>query len=162
MSYGGSHFYTYHKLFSAKCAVRISQWNQCTYWGALDSDLHNRVFLGCRNISCAICRSVNHATTACPQINPSIPPGPEQKPIKSTGYVPRHAGEDYSAGKDFSNRAPYVASNRQVCNNINEGKCPRQRCRYLHVCNYCCGAHARVVWPVQKAVKKMRKTISRL
>lgn len=51
LSYGGSHFYTYHKLFSAKCAVRVSQWNQCPYWGALDTDLHNRVFLGCRNIS---------------------------------------------------------------------------------------------------------------
>lgn len=31
LSYGSSHFYTYHKLFSAKCAVRIAQWNQCPY-----------------------------------------------------------------------------------------------------------------------------------
>ncbi|KAI2645844.1 Filamentous hemagglutinin [Labeo rohita] len=49
LSYGRAHFYTYHKLFSAKCAVRVAQWNQCPYWGALDSDLHNRIFFSCRN-----------------------------------------------------------------------------------------------------------------
>ncbi|RXN37759.1 proline-rich 36-like protein [Labeo rohita] len=27
LSYGGSHFYTYHKLFAAKCAIRVAQWN---------------------------------------------------------------------------------------------------------------------------------------
>ncbi|RXN38650.1 poly [Labeo rohita] len=43
-----SHFYTYHKLFSAKCATQVAQWNQCPYWGALDFDIYNRVFLGCR------------------------------------------------------------------------------------------------------------------
>lgn len=30
LSYGDGHFYTYHKLSSAKCAVRVTQWNQCT------------------------------------------------------------------------------------------------------------------------------------
>ncbi|XP_059413155.1 uncharacterized protein LOC132148479 [Carassius carassius] len=46
MSYGGGHFYTYHKLFSAKSAVRVARWNQRTFWGALDSDLQSRVLLG--------------------------------------------------------------------------------------------------------------------
>ncbi|XP_056612778.1 LOW QUALITY PROTEIN: uncharacterized protein LOC130428625 [Triplophysa dalaica] len=54
LSNGSAHFYTYHRLFSAKCAIRVAQWNQCPYWGALDTELHNRVFLGVRNISCAI------------------------------------------------------------------------------------------------------------
>ncbi|RXN11092.1 proline and serine-rich 1-like protein [Labeo rohita] len=89
LSYGGSHFYTYHKLFSAKYAIRIAQWNQCPYWGALDTELHNRVFLGCRNISCAVCRSFSHSTINCPFINPSIPPCPESSQPKSTSYVPR-------------------------------------------------------------------------
>ncbi|KAI2650052.1 Stress response protein ish1 [Labeo rohita] len=70
LSYGGSHFYTYHKLFAAKCAIRVAQWNQCPYWGALDTELHSRVFLGCRNISCAVCRSFSHSTINCPSINP--------------------------------------------------------------------------------------------
>ncbi len=82
LSYGGSHFYTYHKLFSAKCAIRVAQWNQCPYWGALDNELHNRVFLGCRNITCAVCRSISHSTTICPFINPSIPPLPRTIPAQ--------------------------------------------------------------------------------
>ncbi|KAL0161865.1 hypothetical protein M9458_041261, partial [Cirrhinus mrigala] len=77
LSYGGSHFYTYHKLFAAKRTIRVAQWNQCPYWGALDTELHSRVFLGCRNISCAVCRSFFHPTISCPFINPSIPPCPE-------------------------------------------------------------------------------------
>ncbi len=89
LSYGGSHFYTYHKLFAAKCAIRVAQWNQCPYWGALDTELHNRVFLGCRNITCAVCRSISHSTIICPFINPSIPPCPKPSQPKSTSYVPR-------------------------------------------------------------------------
>ncbi|XDV37807.1 hypothetical protein PO909_007349 [Leuciscus waleckii] len=59
-----------------------AQWNQCPYWGALDTELHNRVFLGCRNISCAVCRSVSHSTTACPLINPPNPPRPDSSPAE--------------------------------------------------------------------------------
>ncbi|KAI2647038.1 Pro-Pol polyprotein [Labeo rohita] len=84
LSYGGSHFYTYHKLFTAKCTVWVAQWNQCPYWGALDTELHSRVFLGCHNISCAVCRSFSHSTISCPFINPSIPPRPESSQPKST------------------------------------------------------------------------------
>ncbi len=90
LSYGGGHFYTYHKLFSAKCAVRIAQWNQCPYWGALDLDLHSRVFLCCRNIACDVCRSVAHTTAVFPRINPSAT-YPEPTFAKSTSYVPRSA-----------------------------------------------------------------------
>lgn len=45
--FGGSHFYTYYKLFSAKSAIHITQRNQCPYWGTLDTDLHNCIILGC-------------------------------------------------------------------------------------------------------------------
>ncbi len=99
LSYGGSHFYTYHKLFAAKCAIQVTQWNQAPYWGALDTELHNRVFLGCRNITCAVCRSISHSTTTCPFIKPSIPPCPEPPQPKSTSYVPNipHASSKQSA-----------------------------------------------------------------
>ncbi len=137
LSYGGGHFYTYHKLFSAKCAVQIAQWNQCPYWGALDLDLHSRVFLGCRNIACAMCRSVAHTTTNCPRINPSAT-YPEPTSAKSTSYVPRPATISYP---DYE-PAPYAADNRQTCFAFNNRKCIRHRCRYLHICG---GAHARSV-----------------
>lgn len=31
LSYRGGHFYSYDKLFSAKCAGQVSHWNQCPY-----------------------------------------------------------------------------------------------------------------------------------
>ncbi|RXN20392.1 poly [Labeo rohita] len=154
LSYGGGHFYTYHKLFSAKCAVRVTQWNQCPYWGALDPDLHSRVFLGCRNISCAVCRSVAHSTMTCPQIHPSTPPSPVTLPIKSSSYVPRSAT---TANIELAQTDPPAAESRQPCNSFNSGRCARQRCRFLHVCSFCGGAHARVICPVYKAVNKRSK-----
>ncbi|RXN33880.1 poly [Labeo rohita] len=143
LSYGGSHFYTYHKLFSAKCAIRVAQWNQCPYWGALDTELHNRVFLGCRNISCAVCRSFSHSTIDCPFINPSIPPCPESSQPKSTSYVPRLMDTPATPTPTFRRRPS--SSDSQVCTDFNNGRCTRQRCRFMHVCNFCGGAHARLV-----------------
>ncbi|KAG1936323.1 proline and serine-rich protein 1-like [Pimephales promelas] len=155
LSYGGGHFYTYHKLFSAKCSVRVAQWNQCPYWGALDPDLHSRVFLGCKNISCAVCRSVAHSTTTCPQVNPSIPPCPDSAPVKSTSYVPRPTThENPNGGRQ---QTASFSNSSQLCNSFNHGRCYRQRCRFLHVCNFCGGAHARHVCPVYKAVNKKSK-----
>ncbi len=152
LSYGGGHFYTYHKLFSAKCAVRVAQWNQCPYWGALDLDLHSRVFLGCRNIACAVCRSVAHTTTVCPRINPSATYS-EPTSTKSTSYVPRSATVSYTDYEPTS----YAADNRQTCFAFNSRKCIRHRCRYLHICSFCGGAHARSICPVSKAANKKYK-----
>jgi len=55
----------------------------------LDTDLHIRVFLGCRDISCAVCRSLAHFTISCLLVNPSSPPCPVVSQGKSTSYVPR-------------------------------------------------------------------------
>ncbi len=89
VAHGGSHFYTYHKLFAAKCAIRVAQWNQCPYWGALDTELQNRVFLGCVTSHVRSAESISHSTIICPFINPSIPPCSEPSQPKSTSYVPR-------------------------------------------------------------------------
>ncbi len=158
LSYGGGHFFTYHKLFSAKCAVRVAQWNQCTYWAALDLDLHSRVFLGCKNIACAVCRSIAHTTANCPRINPSAAQCPEPTSAKSTSYVPRPATVAYP---DYEPPAPYAADSRQPCFSFNNRRCIRHRCRYLHICSFCGGAHARVTCPVSKAAnKKYRNYLS--
>lgn len=105
LSYGGTHFYTYHKLFSAKCAIRLTQWNQISYWGAVDLELHNRVFLGCRNLSCAVCRSILHPTTSCPFITL---PSDSAQPPKSTSYVPRPPSDNLPSLLSPS-------SNRPIC-----------------------------------------------
>ncbi len=120
LSYGGGHFYTYHKLFSAKCAVCVTQWNQCPYWGTLDPDLHNRVFLGCRNITCTLCRSLAHTTTSCPQVNPAVPACPDTAHHKSTSYVPRSATAHADPDSKGSSRPPFSVAG-QVCRNFNGG-----------------------------------------
>ncbi len=121
LSYGGGNFYTYHKFFSAKCTVRVAQWNQCPYWGALDPDLHNRVFLGCRNITCALCRSLAHTTTSCPQVNPAVPACPDMAQPKSTSYVPRSVTAHADPDSKGSSRPPFSVAG-QVCHNFNGGE----------------------------------------
>ncbi len=101
-----------------------------------------------------MCRSVAHPTTDCPRINPSATPCPEPTSAKSTSYVPRPATVPYA---DHQPPAPYAADNRQPCFSFNNRKCSRPRCRYLHICNFCGGAHARVICPVFKAANKKYK-----
>ncbi|XP_056617722.1 uncharacterized protein LOC130432405 [Triplophysa dalaica] len=149
LSYGGAHFYTYHRLFSAKCAIRIAQWNQCPYWGALDTELHNRVFLGVRNITCAVCRSVAHTTLDCPLVTPSLPPR-SASPPQSTCSVPRLPTRPV-------HQTQGQPGNLEACRNFNAGRCVRQRCRFLHVCSFCSGAHARIVCPLSQTQNKKLK-----
>nr|XP_021331275.1 uncharacterized protein LOC110439521 [Danio rerio] len=153
LSYGGTHFFTYHKLFSAKCALRVTQWNQCPYWGALDTELHNRVFLGCRNLTCAVCRSCLHPTTSCPLVNPL--PDPTQPPSKSTSYVPNPSSRNISSIFSIPNK-PSLPS-RDICQNFNLGRCHRMPCRYLHLCSYCGGAHAKIICQILRANNKKSK-----
>ncbi len=49
------------------------------------------------------------------------------------------------------------SSESQVCASFNAGRCSRQRCRFMHVCNFCGGAHARIICPVSKAANKNSK-----
>ncbi|XDV33697.1 hypothetical protein PO909_004007, partial [Leuciscus waleckii] len=149
LSFGGSHFYTYHKLFSAKCTACVTHWNQCPYWGALDLELYNRVFLGVQSLSCAICRSIIHSTSECPQTSPDLPTHPAPFQEKSTSHVPQ--------SRNDRNQIFTSVSGRQVCNSFNSSGCNRQRCRFLHVCNFCGGAHARSICPVRCSSANLNK-----
>lgn len=104
LSYVKGCFYTYHNLFSAKCPVRVTQWNHSAYWGILEPGLHSKVFLGCRNFLCAIYSPVAHPTMICPQINLSITPCLDTTPAKSTSYVRRPAAT--VAYQYFRSRTP--------------------------------------------------------
>ncbi len=99
-----------------------------------------------------MCRSVAHTTAVCPRINPSAT-YPEPTSAKSTSYVPRSATVSYTDYEPTS----YAADNRQTCFAFNSRKCIRHRCRYLHICSFCGGAHARSVCPVSKAANKKYK-----
>lgn len=51
--------------------------------------------------------------------------------------------------------------NCQVCNNFNTFRCFRQLYRFLHVCNFCGGAHARPICPVYKSSAKNNKDLEK-
>ncbi len=127
----------------------MAQWNQCPYWGALDTELHNRVFL--------VCRSISHSTIICPFINPSIPSCPEPSQPKSTSYVPRTPNIPSNPPPPLLRHRP-SSSKSQVCTSFNAGRCSRQRCRFMHVCNICGSAHACMICPLHKAANKNDKT----
>ncbi len=132
----------------------MAQWNQCPYWGALDTELHNRVFLGCCNISCAVC--ITHSTITCPFINPSFLPAPNHS---SPGplAMSRASQTPQPFLPTSTNRRPSSSSGSQVFASFISGRCSRQRCRFMHVCNFCGGAYARLICPVQKAANKNAK-----
>ncbi len=90
---------------------------------------------------------------ALPSESVTILSCPVTSPVKSTSYVPRPATK---VNPDFRRNAPSTDS-RQPCHHFNIGKCARQRCRYLHICSFCGGAHARHVCPVRKSVNKKSK-----
>ncbi|KAI2660031.1 ORF V: Enzymatic polyprotein [Labeo rohita] len=85
------------------------------------NELHSRVFLGCRNICCAVCCTFSHSTISCPFINPSIPPCPESSQPKSISYVPRLMDTPATPTPTFRLRPS--SSDSQVCACFNSGKC---------------------------------------
>ncbi|KAL3047995.1 hypothetical protein OYC64_022039 [Pagothenia borchgrevinki] len=54
LRFGGSGFYTYHVHFARQAAGRIKQFNQGTYWGALDSEFYYRIFASRASLSCPL------------------------------------------------------------------------------------------------------------
>lgn len=109
-------------------------------------------FLLSQYISCAVCRSVAHSNILCPQINPAIIPCQELTQITSTSYVPRSA--TMNPRSDSRKESISFSGNQQVCENFNRGRCMKQQCKCLHICNYCGGAHAHTVCPVMIATNK--------
>ncbi|KAL2081723.1 hypothetical protein ACEWY4_023576 [Coilia grayii] len=114
VSYGGTHFYTYHRLLSAKCAARVGLWNQCPYWGVLDLELHNCVFLGCRPVVCAICCCPDHSSSHCPFVEGNSN-NHKTAAAKSSSSVPRLP---QSAGSVDQSTFP----RQQVCFRFNNSK----------------------------------------
>lgn len=64
-------------------------------------------------------------------------------------YVPQPANfNSDSSAKDFK-RTTFTFRN-QFCYNFSSWGCARQRCHFMHICNYCGGAHAYTIWPVKR------------
>lgn len=48
-----------------------------------------------------------------------------------------------------------------MCNSFNSSGCIRQRCRFLHVCNFCGGAHAQSICPVRRSSDNFNKNLQK-
>ncbi|XP_076583733.1 uncharacterized protein LOC143319050 [Chaetodon auriga] len=164
LRFGGNGFYTYHTLFASQAAGRLHQFNQGTYWGALDPELYCRVFAARPSLNCQSCGAPSHTATECTLMNPlphSAPPNkrtptvfpslpstappptitPKPAPTQPTaiGPLPR--------GVDRRGRPVLFQSGRMVCNNFNDLGCNASSCRFLHTCSFCGGAHSRPTCP---------------
>ena len=168
LRFGGSGFYTYHIHFASQAAGRINQFNQGTYWGALDSELYCRIFAARASLSCQICEAPSHPATAC-SVSAPQPEPPRPRPFPSRGnasvpdrlsfaapppsIIPRAAFKRSPAnapalkGVDRHGRPVLYQGGRMVCNNFNDLGCSLSSCRLMHICSFCGGAHARSTCP---------------
>lgn len=151
-TFGGAHFYSYHRLFSAKSAARVTLWNQIPHWGALDLEIYSRVFLGVKPTVCALCNGRSHGSGDCPLVQSKTT---ASKPTSSAGRLSSTAANIEDVGNSLSWKG------REVCRKFNINACSLSTCRYLHVCSYCAGAHARTICPVlRNANKRARNYLS--
>ncbi|KAK1889107.1 Dynamin-2 [Dissostichus eleginoides] len=168
LRFRGSGFYTYHVHFASQAAGRIKQFNQGTYWGALDSELYCRIFAACASLSCQLCGAPSHLASSCSVSTPPPEP-PRSLPFSSIGnasafnrlspatppppIIPRPANKRSSAnapvskGVDRRGRPILYQGGRMVCNNFNDLGCSLSSCRLMHICSFCGGAHARSTCP---------------
>ena len=124
--YGGSAFYTYHKLFSAKAAAHLRYQNIPVDWSIRNNTLFCDIFADQRPNSCSICQDVTHSSGFCPKL---LTQGSERRPERNSDVYGRP--KVYHLGKE-------------VCNNFNGEKgCSRPRCNNLHVCLTCKQEHPR-------------------
>ncbi|KAK1881356.1 Formin-like protein 13 [Dissostichus eleginoides] len=84
LRFGGSGFYAYHVHLASQAAGRITQFNQGTYWGALDSELYCRIFAARASLSCQLCGAPSHPASACSVSTPPPQP-PRSLPSSSRG-----------------------------------------------------------------------------
>ncbi|XP_078143999.1 uncharacterized protein LOC144542156 [Centroberyx gerrardi] len=162
LCFGGTGFYSYHVHFANQAAGRIQQFNQGTYWGALDSELYCRIFAARTSLSCELCGAPSHPATACTVSAPpprSCPSSSRNAPVFNRlsqaapppPIIPRPADIRPSVnvpvlkGVDKRGRPILYQGGRMVCNNFNHLGCTLSNCRLLHVCSFCGGAHARSI-----------------
>ncbi|KAK9519964.1 hypothetical protein VZT92_022654 [Zoarces viviparus] len=66
LKYARNIFYQYHKAFSSKAALYISQYNSRLDWSVLDTELLVMVAGGTQTVSCGSCWNSGHIAPLCP------------------------------------------------------------------------------------------------
>lgn len=133
--FGGLSYYEYHRLFSARAAALLANFNIKLDWSVRDTKLFTTIFSGQRASTCDVCRSVMHTTEFCPQT-----PGSSRVGTNSTSTNSMNRGENSrQEGTDIRGRKLIKYQGRVLCNNFNtERGCIRgDTCYYAHICTSC-------------------------
>ena len=135
--FGGSVFYDYHRLFSARAAMFMQQHNILLDWSHRDTKLFCSLFAGHRALTCNTCNSPAHSSNFCPLLAQARPlQGPYNSSATNT-LVPILPVTMSDKSKDKKGRPRVHYMQREICNDFNEGNCKRNECRFLHVCSKC-------------------------
>ncbi|XP_053170466.1 uncharacterized protein LOC128354229 [Scomber japonicus] len=162
LRFGDFGFYQYHIHFASEAAARLQQFNEVTYWGTLDTETYCRIFAARAAHPCSLCGAPSHPASACSipakiniQHNPTrsyaLPHTPSPAPPAT--IIPRPVAPNLplfspnTNGVDKRGRPILRQGGRTICNNFNEEGCKMSQCRYLHVCSFCGGRHARSACP---------------
>ena len=141
--FGGSTFYEYHKLFSARAAALLLNYNIRVDWSRRDNDLYCKLFAGRRAQACSICGSLGHPTGFCPlsqsREQNSNATGKGFKRDSDGRAVQRNAVKGPAVHQNDALGRPRVfMGNVEICNNFNGVRgCTRSPCGYMHACAQC-------------------------
>ncbi|XP_061585356.1 uncharacterized protein LOC133450379 [Cololabis saira] len=175
LRFGGNGFYLYHIHFASEAAARLQQFNEATYWGTLDTELYCRIFAARTALTCSLCGAASHPASSC-----SIPAhaGPHSTRARPSAFshlssaapppplLPKHTPSNPSVsipvtkGIDARGRPIMHQGGRSICNNFNDTGCHMSQCRFLHVCSYCGGGHARPACPHNPTSQKLGEHLS--
>ena len=123
--FGGTIFYEYHKLFSARAASLLLNDNIKLDWSIRDTNLYCRLTAGRRVNACNLCSSVTHSAGVCPLATS----GAKRQPAS----MPRRRD-----GNDAMGRPRQFQGGLEICNSFNAPNgCFRRFCKFAHVCSSC-------------------------
>ncbi|CAK6980777.1 hypothetical protein EYF80_055417 [Scomber scombrus] len=141
LKYGKNIFFQYHKAFSSKAALYISQSNTCLNWSVLDTEILVMVVGGSQAISCITCGNKGHTEELCPML-PFLPDG--ERALKCESCSSPFPAQEKT---DARGRKVLLYNNQPICNNFNENVCTYPNCIFLHICSNCKDAHPKSVCP---------------
>ena len=168
LKYGGSGFYHYHVLFASRAAARLDQRNESTYWGERDNSLFCQVFASRAPLPCLECGAPQHPATSCvikfksghkaPEALKSGLAASARQPLLPQPSAAHTSATPGPRSRDAKGRPVLTLGAHQICNDFNIGRCNRSTCKFLHICSYCSGAHARVTCPQKPPTREYLST----
>ena len=137
-SYEGATWVAYDRQYRREMLARKD-----LNWSVPNSRLYNEAFTGRARFMprCQHCLSEDHGSTGCPQHPNPMMVGwlqpPSNLPLSTLPSLPPPT---------LAVSQPKTPG-QEVCRNFNNGRCRFSRCRFLHSCSDCAGAHASIHCP---------------